>query len=224
MTAAAGSLVLLGVLCIPVAAQQPPDAPPSGKPALTFRIVDLASVPASMLEKAALTAEAMLRNAGIESEWLPPCSAGDRGEAASQDCASVVRGVHGEIEIRIVNAKMMDATVPLSVLGLSNRDASAIYVLYPHIEVSRLAAWRSRFALLGSVMAHEAGHVLGLAHSFEGIMRADFRASDIRDALLSRLKFTEEQAGQLRKAAVVWAALHPPSKNADLASNAGGSH
>jgi hypothetical protein len=224
MTTAAGSLALLSLLCIPVAAQQPLDAP-SARPALTFRIVDLASVPRPMLEHASLAAAAMLRTAGIESEWLPPCAAGDREEAAaSQDCASVVRGAHGEIEIRIVNAKMMGPTVPLSVLGLSNRDAGAIYVLYPHIEVSRLAAWRCRFALLGSVMAHEAGHVLGLAHSFEGVMRAEFRASDIRDALLARLKFTEEQAAQLRTAATTWAAAHPALKNADLASNAGGSH
>ena len=50
--------------------------------------------------------------------------------------------------------------------------------------------------LLGTVMAHEIGHLLlhSTTHSSEGVMRADFRPADLKKAGQRQLKFTPEQA------------------------------
>jgi len=50
--------------------------------------------------------------------------------------------------------------------------------------------------LLGTVMAHEIGHLLlhSNTHSSEGLMRADFRPTDLKKAGQRQLKFTPEQA------------------------------
>jgi hypothetical protein len=49
--------------------------------------------------------------------------------------------------------------------------------------------------LLGEVMAHEIGHLLlrSSIHSSEGIMRADYRPSDLKNAGQRQLRFTPEQ-------------------------------
>ena len=50
--------------------------------------------------------------------------------------------------------------------------------------------------LLGTVMAHEIGHLLlhSTTHSSEGVMRADFRPEDLKKAGQRQLRFTPEQA------------------------------
>jgi hypothetical protein len=58
--------------------------------------------------------------------------------------------------------------------------------------------------LLGYVMAHELGHLLlhSTLHSNEGVMRADFRPADLKQAGQRRLTFTKEQAEALCRSVV----------------------
>jgi len=77
--------------------------------------------------------------------------------------------------------------------------------VHAHIFVGRaesLAAGASLPAdvILGTVIAHEIGHLLlgTNSHSSKGIMRGQWEGSDLREAGEGKLGFTSEQARRLR--------------------------
>ncbi len=88
-------------------------------------------------------------------------------------------------------------------------DSHVAYVFYDRIESlfaqqtaaameRRVSRWAKPDQILASVMAHEVGHLLGLAHSPSGIMRADWRANELLVASYGRLLFTPQDAEVIR--------------------------
>jgi hypothetical protein len=89
------------------------------------------------------------------------------------------------------------------------RNSQWAYVFYDRVEgvfarqvaaaVDRkVSRWATPAQILASVMAHEVGHLLGLAHSPAGIMRADWRQNELLDASLDRLSFSRQDAETVR--------------------------
>lgn len=197
-------LSFLPVLPLLGQAQREPGFPQGSGP-LTIRIVDAAEVPEQTLKRASEAARAELRQAGIETEWLPACRVTNpRVLETDADCISAIRGQTAALVIRILGQKMISPNIASGVLGTINRENGLVYVFYSRIENSKIADIPHRSALLAAVMVHETGHLLGLAHSLAGIMRAEFRAVDVHEALLSRLAFSPDEADQLRKSALIW--------------------
>jgi hypothetical protein len=58
---------------------------------------------------------------------------------------------------------------------------------------------RPLYVVLGCILAHEAGHLLGLTHQQRGVMRANLEAIDMDDATMGR-PFSSGEAGKLRAA------------------------
>ena len=174
-----------------------------GQAGLIIRVVDTAGVPDGVLRRATVLAKTMFHKAGVETEWLPFCVV-SKGQVNSNDypsCATSIPHDRDQVYIRILGGRgMVDPLVDMTVLGATNHEQRNAYVFYDRVEASKLADRPLQYALLAAVMAHEAGHILGLAHTSLGVMSAKFREKDIRDASLGTLTFTPSQAAELRRA------------------------
>jgi hypothetical protein len=57
--------------------------------------------------------------------------------------------------------------------------------------------------LVGAIVAHEIGHLLGLRHAVAGLMRANLEATDIVALRRGKLRFSPAEAGRMRIAALL---------------------
>ena len=167
---------------------------PPAESKLVVLVANPSVVPESVLRTALGLAEKIFRKSGIETVWLP-CKALDEA------CRSVVRKNHDQLVLRIIGPKETTPEVRAGILGLTNRSIDVAYIFCNHMEFSPLMDAFNQPARLATVMAHEAGHLLGLEHSGAGVMRESFRGVDIDQARLGDLAFSDVESRQLRLAA-----------------------
>jgi hypothetical protein len=162
---------------------------------LEIYVYNQAGVPQGVLSRAEQRVSLILGHAGVEPEWLN-CStpAGRLRCAGDPDAGSVaVQIVHG-------TTKMPDGVFGATFLGKDGTGHQSD-IFYDRIHALHQEWNISLPVLLGTVMAHELGHLLlGLnAHSTSGIMTPVWTSLDLWRVERGTLLFSVEQSTRIRE-------------------------
>jgi hypothetical protein len=158
---------------------------------LVVRTYDSVGLSSRALERAHDSAGVTLAAVGIEPIWRPCHATG---------CISKPKP--HEIEIRIVNATPFSerGSLGFAAVDVGQHAGTLATVYVDRIDTLAVAAGIDRGTLLGRVLAHEIGHlILGTAdHAPEGLMRATWRADELRRDTPLDWVFSEPQGAEMR--------------------------
>jgi hypothetical protein len=151
------------------------------------------------LQEAREVAQTIFNNAGIELQWTF-CSAANDTAVINQQCQRM------NAEVLIVRL-MPYLSSPNGGwrLGCALVDADTLLGVVASVyddrirDVEQLLGYHAG-TLLGRVMAHEVGHLLGLsAHSVHGLMRGTWSVEDLQHEAKEDFVFTSGEASILRR-------------------------
>jgi hypothetical protein len=168
--------------------------------ALTILVGDYVGVRSSALMKAAEIAQEVLRGGGVSTEWAT-CLMPEAGVSPGTCPPSkgppdlVVWILPKAARSHPVSGKAMGMAVP----GKPGELGRHAYVY--HDRIIDAAAIRNFDAvrIMGYVIAHEIGHLLGNRHSVSGIMRTDWTKDDVADMSRGLIRFSLDEAQRMQE-------------------------
>jgi hypothetical protein len=196
-------------------------ADPTPTLTVVLQVPDDDDIPLHVVALAKPEVERIFRDAGVTVIWS---DAATRQESPLDSLSSRPgRGFGLVVLSRKITDRLTVATDALGgAAGEPDQRRRMAYVFYHRVE--RIArthlqtpVWRETYEidtviLLAHAMAHEIGHLLLLSgHSAAGLMRADWSADDLRDAIRGDLNFNPEQAEEIRNRLLEW---QPAERNA----------
>lgn len=194
-----GSWFLLGLVGTLPAQTPKPERKIGAQEQVTVVIFDHAGVPAAVLKAAADTARAAFREVGVDTKWSICRLSGD----ASEHCALPPAGTY--MQAKVVPPALEHGLESREALGyaVSVRGGRGVvsYAFYEPVKKCAESGGQSVSLVLGYVMAHEIGHLLGMQHGPSGIMKSHFDRRDLHDAATGFLHFTTPDAKALRASA-----------------------
>ena len=154
-----------------------------------------AGVSVAILNQAKVEASRIFRAAGIEIDWVD-CP----GTRVEDDACRRVPGSNDFVLHIVAKGKISsDLVFGLSFLG---KDGEGKYsdIFYDPVQQGHRELGADVPTLLGTVAAHELGHLLlGLhAHSYAGIMAAVWNEEALRNLRMGGLRFSGDQAARMR--------------------------
>ena len=178
--------------------------PPPGSMSVNVRVYNYARVAEGTLERAKQTAAHIFRQAGVQTNWFD-CRLAHADPPKDPECAQPRRA--SDLVLRVLPESMAKRMglppthfgfAPLATKG---RGASHASVFFHKVEELARGQVTLHAVLLGHIMAHEIGHLLlgSNSHSRRGVMRAQWRDSELRHAVDGKFLFTPGQRRQMRE-------------------------
>ena len=166
-------------------------------PIIQLQVYNAAKVPRSGVRRSLTEAVWILRQAGIELQWID-CGESIRESAALPACRPATRP--GLFVLSLLGEDSRE-DAGNDVLGFAvlagNRNGAAVIS-------SRVASLRSDYPqyadcdITGAVIAHELGHLLlNSAKHGDGIMKADWQPADFAAMRHRRLRFSQAEAREI---------------------------
>jgi hypothetical protein len=163
-------------------------------PAQTLRVqvCNFSRVDSQMLLQAEAIACKAFRDAGIETVWF-----------TASDPSNPGRPEPSRLTVQVFPGRSQRSDVK-DAFGIAMTDESPATSWLADIfwgTIEELVTTRTdETVLLGYVMAHEAGHLLGETHAPNTIMAESWNAHDIPRMVAGRVRFSATQASRLRAA------------------------
>lgn len=159
---------------------------PGDRPALAVQICNLSRADGRLLSRAEAVAARVYSDAGIESSWL-----------------TVEKPEPLELTIQ-VNPGLSQRSDRKDAFGIAMTDSDPARSFLADVflgNIEELATSRTDEAfLLGYVMAHEVGHLLGLPHVAQTVMAESWKSRDLPRMAAGLVRFSPNQAERLRAA------------------------
>jgi hypothetical protein len=164
----------------------------------TMRVVvfDNTGIPKGTLQKAVETAGAAFHVAGVTTDWKVCVVSRDRRH---ERCSLPPAGSY--LEVIIIpdwpNPRVGGDALGLA-LTLASKQGVVSYAFSNPVKELAKHTDQPVDVVLGCVMAHEIGHLIGLRHAPSGIMKPKFERRDLGEAAMGNLHFGSEEARRLR--------------------------
>ena len=169
------------------------------QPEIRVRLQVYARVSSTTLQEAKEVASFVFEKAGVSLSWAE-CPTREGEPATDRMCA--LPTTYRDLQLRIIDKQMAQrankrpgclgyAVVP----GGQGSIASAYHHKAEELAASNLA---TQGAILGGILAHEIGHLLGIRqHSRQGVMRPAWDDQDLKALARGMHGFTREQASRV---------------------------
>ena len=164
---------------------------------VTVSVYNDAGVPSAVLDQAEERGTGIFSRAGMDLAWIN-CSQSATDQPVS-GCARVEGPEHLVILIipHMAGANV-DGKFGLSFLGAGGigRYSDVFWDKIQELGNDNVEEW----AVLGSVMAHEIGHLMlgSHSHAISGIMRAQWNRNELRHIAMGTLRFLPEEEKQMK--------------------------